>query len=370
MKQKKSNKHMVRLIAVACICFCNSMTYGEIDGPFVNWDLDSFCGFKAFSLPKKGDDGSKTVKARKPFRKFKDVILEYAPRYLNGGKTGEMPQVCLRGVHAFCMVDGKDHMAVKREFDECCKDLARLGVVFEEMKDDGGTISRHGVAKCFRGENTEGLMMASVDVYVRGNGRDAGKKKRAFFGIRVGWERFSGSFFGFLGSFSMNAEEKSQNGPKELLETLVGSKFGEEIQPRILKSIEFAAKLNRKGADEPLVYWKRLSKPFLGMKIVKWSHSPTTKKLTMIRMENNDSEWKDWNRVSMDFKRLRRSAMRTFKIPLGGSKESGCSIVSEYEKDGFRIKVGAMQDNGVGNKKKSLRPSSLYIEFSVDGATP
>lgn len=369
MKQKKSNKHMVRLIAVACICFCNMMTYGEIEGPFVNWDLDSFCGFKAFSLPKKGDDGSKPVKARKPFRKFKDVILEYAPRYLNGGKSGEMPQVCLRGVHAFCMVDGKDHMAVKREFDECCKDLARLGVVFEEMKDDGGTISRHGVAKCFRGENTEGLMMASVDVYVRGNGRDAGKKKRAF-GIRVGWERFSGSFFGFLGSFSMNAEEKSQNGPKELLETLVGSKFGEEIQPRILKSIEFAAKLNRKGADEPLVYWKRLSKPFLGMKIVKWGYSPTTKKLIMVRMENNDSVWRGWDSVKMDFRRLRRSVTQMFKIPLDKPRESGCSIVSEYEKDGFRIRVGAMQDSGADNKKKSLRPSSLYIEFSVDGATP
>ena len=103
--------------------------------------LSSFCGFKAGEDEQTAKKPSKVKDlvgeaycARKPFRRFKDAILEY-------DDAG-----CLVTVQAIARVQKMKFDSAKKELDACCKELSKFGLTFDEEWEETDDVlaQKHG----------------------------------------------------------------------------------------------------------------------------------------------------------------------------------------------------------------------------------
>jgi len=125
---RASIKGAARVIVAIGVVLWGTATYGQYSNRGSTKSLTSFCGFKAGEI-KKSDKGiHEWIRARTPFRRFRDVRLEYTPN----GK--------LSGVYAFSFFDKMKPDAVKKELELCCAEFGRYGIGFPKKwtSSDGG----------------------------------------------------------------------------------------------------------------------------------------------------------------------------------------------------------------------------------------
>lgn len=180
--------------------------------------LRSFCGFNA------GDDESKCktgprsnrllaetfVRARKPFRKFKDVELRFEEGKLNG-------------VSAYACIDNMKPTAAQKELDDCCKELAKLGIKFPADWDiDGSKYKKEG-----SGEGVYVQLQGDVESTRYIPGKSDKTVKCAVFSIDVAWDLLATN--SKMQVKQGNYSPKSGITRREFIERSFGVKFGEPI---------------------------------------------------------------------------------------------------------------------------------------------
>lgn len=179
----------------------------------------SFCGFKAGDEESKCKTGSRTnkalaetfVRARTPFRKFKDVQLTF-----QDGK--------LTGVSAYVCIDNMKPPAAKKELEDCCKELTKRGIKFPADWDVAGSkYQKEGT-----GDGVSVQLQGDVEStrYVS-TGKNNKAVKCAVFSVDVNW-----SLLTVQSQMSVKQENysgKSGITRREFIERCFGVKFGEPI---------------------------------------------------------------------------------------------------------------------------------------------
>ena len=184
-----------RCLAIMAIVLC---WHGGIAQTTGVKQLTSFCGFKAGEI-KKGEKGiAEPIRARTPFRGFRDVLLAYSPK----GR--------LQGVVALA---DKEVGTARKELDLCCKELARNGIRFQNWE-----VENDGKRFCRRGEGEDVFVIVFLDA-------DGNKKTAASISIAVNWQGVDS----WITPKDEKFKAKGNLTRKAFVEDVFGMKFGEEI---------------------------------------------------------------------------------------------------------------------------------------------
>ena len=208
-----------RVIDAIGVVLWGTATYGQYSSRGATKSLTSFCGFKAGEI-KKSDKGiQESIRARTPFRRFRDVRLEYTP-------NGKLYGVC---AHSF--FDKMKPDAAKKELELCCAEFGRYGISFPKKwtSSDGGNL----LQKLGRGD-------WGTEVHVRGilattRWLESGKKMSgASIDILVRWNGFDWyTITPKLGNY--NPQRKLTR--REFIEQVIGVKLESQLQSEINGSV-------------------------------------------------------------------------------------------------------------------------------------
>lgn len=187
-------RHCIAIMAIVlCWLGGNAQTTGAKQ-------LTSFCGFKAGEIKKSEKGIAEPIRARTPFRGFRDVLLAYSSKDR------------LQGVVALKPADKEVDIA-RKELDLCCKELARNGIRFQDWE-----VENDGKRFCRRGEGED----VSVNVFLDA---DNDKKKAASISIAVNWQGVDS----WIVPKDEKFKAKGNLTRKAFVENVFGMKFGEKL---------------------------------------------------------------------------------------------------------------------------------------------
>ena len=311
--------------------------------------LSSFCGFKAGEEMQAAKKRSKlkygdmeVYWARKPFRKFKDVTLEYVD-------TGH-----LISIQAIARMPKMNLAAARKELESCCKELSKSGVAFDKEWDgQGGVfINKHG-----RGRGVDDMMVSGQI--------DPENAQGVIMQIMIAWNL---RFF-LQPTLKVNPAKykpESELTRKEFVENVFGLKFGENVFDTIKRGpLDFKdsdALVSRIlsapvcGIDEAGMFQGEENKLAL-VSLCRSSYDPPVEKNVAAAKARCDKELAsvaDWLGLApKDFQTTEKTEDKggkanAFGVVAPASKET--TLKSEYFKDGFQIEVhcgwAEMKDSG------------------------
>ena len=191
--------------------------------------LRSFCGFNAGDDESKCKTGPRTnkalaetfVRARTPFRRFKDVQLKF-----QDGK--------LTGVSAYACIDYLKPPVAKKELEYCCKELTNLGIMFpSDWSVEGSKYKKEGT-----GEGVSVQLQGDVEStrYVSaGNNNKA--VKCAEFSIDVDWSSSAVQSINQQTKSISNKKSAAQEKSKQTEDKMDVLYINEKGQPIVGKSV-------------------------------------------------------------------------------------------------------------------------------------
>ena len=208
-------------LAVSASCACASA-----QGVSRQKRLNAFCGFKAaepqakIKAAKGEKDYADAVRARTPFRKFKNAKLNFSP-------AGELVEV-----DALLYIDKMKPAAAKKELDDCCKELAKYdglsGLASSNWVSDGSTFKKEW-------SDGNGTYVQIQGVVEFTKNLPSGKTTTgAFFLITVGWDLESINRKPFAVTRGDYVPGKGMS-RREFIEKAFGVKFGEDLFKYITK---------------------------------------------------------------------------------------------------------------------------------------
>ena len=340
------------LLAFFLLGFCGAAILGL-------FFLDSLFGFKAgedrakIKLKKSSLD-DRYFRARKPFRKFRDVQLTYN----DNGK--------LRGITAVAWIDSmKNFAAVKKEVEACCKEFSVFGITFREKQENDPEFSAYG-----RGPGIEGMD-------IRGSvGQRYDERGRARVGASVTIEFNWNLDFKPINVKVANYSTKFGISRKEFIEKTFGMKFGEAIVKYIELNNEDRERLSENGKYNLYYVYRYMSSPICGFNgVCVYLDNKDNMRIKGIGFDNR-VQVKDMVAAKARFENVRTALGKWLGIDsfdmkeddksLDSNKNESVSIVATFEDKGLRVKI---RDFITENESAKQAGWSSSIDVSIEHIT-
>jgi len=321
--------------------------------------FDSLFGFKAgedqakIKLTKSSLD-DRYFRARKPFRKFRDVQLTYN----DNGK--------LRGITAVAWIDSmKNFAAVKKEVEACCKEFSVFGITFREKQENDPEFSAYG-----RGPGIEGMD-------IRGSvGQRYDERGRARVGASLTIEFNWNLDFKPINVKVANYSTKFGISRKEFIEKTFGMKFGEAIVKYIELNNEDRERLSENGKYNLYYVYRYMSSPICGFNgVCVYLDNKDNMRIKGIGFDNR-VQVKDMAAAKARFENVRTALGKWLGIDsfdmkeddksLDSNKNESVSIVATFEDKGLRVKI---RDFITENESAKQAGWSSSIDVSIEHIT-
>ena len=335
MTGKNNKMHISKYIHTRLMCACTFLLIA-ISSQVLAQDklktFDSLFGFKAgedrakIKLKKSSLD-DRYFRARKPFRKFRDVQLTYN----DNGK--------LRGITAVVWIDGmKKFDAVKQEVEACCREFSVFGIIFREKQENAPEFSAYG-----RGPGIEGMD-------IRGSvGERYDERGRARVGARLTIEFNWNLDFKPINVKIANYNTKFGISRKDFIEKTFGMKFGESIVKYIELNNEDRERLSENGKYNIYYVYRYISSPICGFNAVYvYLDNKDNMRIKGIDFVNRE-QVKDMAAAKARFENVRTALGKWLGIDsfdmkeddksLDSNKNESVSIVATFEDKGLRVKI-------------------------------
>ena len=343
MKREYKKMHISRFIRTGLLCACAFLSVAICPQVLAQDKLkffDSLFGFKAgedqakIKLKKSSLD-DRYFRARKPFRKFRDVQLTYN----NNGK--------LSGITAVAWIDGmKKFDTVKKEVEACCKEFSVFGITFREIQENDPEFSAYGRGPGILGMHIIGRVGQRYDE--RGKSRVG-----ATLSIEFNWNLD----FKPINVKVANYSTKSGISRKDFIEKTFGMKFGEAIVKYIEINDEDRKHLKEQLSENSKNVYRHTSSPICGFNgVLFYLDNQDSMRIKGIGFSNWAQE-KDMAAAKARFEDVCTAVGKWLGIDSFDTKKD----VSTFEDNGLRVTI-----RNFVMKNKSAKQASWSSGIDVD----